>query len=750
MGQSLSSSIVTTASMETYHDKRLRIYYNSTLGVSDSSNDFDVTGGDWPSRSGSVSLSIPSGGGQQLIYDETVRFYKVYGSAYTVDFDAELTGVNFWGESQVISTSGDSEVPARAYATPSAPSTPVVSRVSDVEHSLVWTVNASTAARVQSQKVQRRYWNGSAWSGWATVANLTPDYTSNTAQAYTDGTTEANKLYQYRIVAVNSTAETASEASGRVYTTPAAPSAVSAAKDASGDVVLTITHATSIPDVDTVTESSTDAGSSWDPVETVDGKASTRTITGLTASAYLFRVAVVIDGASPTDAGDALQSGWAVSNSVSLEAPPNAPSGLAPNGAPRDATEPLVLSWVHNPVDTSPQSHFQIRHRLAGGAWTELVAQETADESFVLAGGYVNGDVVEWQVRTWGIHDDPSPYSATATIPLSARPTATISSPADAATLTGSQLTVAWTYFQAAASPQAQYRVQLLSGATVIETKTGVGTAASVVMDTTLADGAAYTVRVDVLSAAGLWSVADEISIDVSYLPPADVTVAPVFDRTTGVMELTLTPGTWDGTTTVEPISVTVHRSSDGGFTWYPVAADVALSAPDSRTVTDPIPPTRREVLYRATTKSATPSIAVADPVSITVDENKLAYLSYGPGFGTTLAFYGALELGSTAGREETVEYFAGREDESGMPAGVLISGQARSRDVWVAVTLLEDEGFATRDDFEAAALHGKVMCYRDPTGRRTFGKFTLQRTGQDYAPVTALAFTMTELGFRA
>src|SRR5690606_21540316 len=119
------------------------------------------------------------------------------------------------------------------------------------------------------------------------------------------------------------------------------------------------------------------------------------------------------------------------------------------------------------------------------------------------------------------------------------------------------------------------------------------------------------------------------------------------------------------------------ERSVDGGASWTLVARGLSITGPDL-TIPDALPLTRGTTLYRTIATSATPSSVTSAPVELVVDEGERAYLNYGPGFGTALAFYGNLSLSSNAGRAEVVENFAGRVGSSNRPAGVLISGETR------------------------------------------------------------------------
>src|SRR5262249_51262444 len=145
------------------------------------------------------------------------------------------------------------------------------------------------------------------------------------------------------------------------------------------------------------------------------------------------------------------------------------------------------------------------------------------------------------------------------------------------ATYNSSQLTAAWTYFQAQGSPQATWQAFLLDGSSnVIEGHSGT-TETTVPFTTVLADGATYTVQVFVTSAAGLTSAVGQPTLTGTYLPPADVAVAASYDADSGSMVLTVTgDGAVDGVT-VAINTVTVQRQINGG-PWVTLATGLMLA----------------------------------------------------------------------------------------------------------------------------------------------------------------------------
>jgi len=681
-------------------------------------------------------MSIPGGSSQTMI-DRYFTVSHDSGGNKSVTYSANLgaTGTTNIGGPTTATVS--SYVLPQIIQDPAAPTGVTATRVSDTTQTVAWTRNVTNAAPYTSQSVQRRR-NGGLWA--TIVTGL-----SGSANSYSDTTTAADGKYEYRVVATNSAGSATSAESSPIYTTPAPPTGATAAKDASGNIVIDWTNACSFAEYESEIWESQDGGAYALLVTKSTGVATHTHVAPSTAVTHRYQVR------AKTSGGTALYSTHSTTETVTLTAPPNAPTGLGPSTA-HDATEARTLVWTHNPTDSSPQRKFQVRHRASGGAWTEVAIVTSATSSWALAGGtYANGVTVEWEVRTWGEATTggsdgtgASVYSATASFVTSARPTATISAPADAGTLTDSTIAVAWTYYQAASSAQAQWRVTLLDSlAATLEVKSGTGTTDSTAMATPAEDGDTYTVQVEVLSSAGLWSLVVDSTFSVSYLPPSEVSAALGWDRDSGVVQLTLTKGAWDDVATVEPVAATVDRSSDGGISWTRVTTSVTLG--DTTALVDTTVPTVADVLYRVTAISALPSTFVGTPAEISINETERAYLGYGPSFATILVFYGNLTLGSNASRAESLEQFAGRVGSDGEPAGVLISGESRFRDVSVGARFLNSDAFAHRIDFERAALAGGLMYYRDPSPRAMSCRMSGLNTSEDVSVFGDVAFTLSE-----
>jgi hypothetical protein len=606
---------------------------------------------------------------------------------------------------------------------PGAPTSVTVTRVSDTQQTVAWSTHATAIAPYTSQSVQRRLNGGS----WATIAaSLTGSATS-----FSDTTTVVNGKYEYQVVATNSAGSTTSSVSAAIFTTPAAPTGAAAVKDGSGNIVITWTNNVAYTEYSSEVWESQNGGA-YALLTTVSAGTATYTHTApLTSVTHQYEVR------AKTSTGTTFYSSYSVTGTVVLSTNPNAPASLAPNGVAQDASAAVPFTWVHSSADTSPQSQFQIEHRLTGNAWTTVTAVTSTVSSWSLpAGTYANGHTVEWHVRTWGTIG-PGPYSATASFVTSTPPTATISSPAAGATLTTSSVAVAWAYYDAEGTTQAAWTADLLDGTgAVLETRAASNAATSATFATALTNSTSYSVRVKVQDGSGLWSTYNTHAFTTAFLPPVNVTVTPSYDTGFGWVVLTLVADAVVGGVTVAATSVDMQRSLDGGLTWVQFATGVDPNAVlvDSRAT---INGTNE---YQAVVHSALPSSRITTPVTYVTTEVKWAYLSSGAGFGTVTRLFANLTLDPTFGRTRALYQFAGRS----LP--VEYDGEFLTETL--NVTALLDMSENTFAEFRTQAQAGGTVLWRDPTGRRLFGAISPIGGTQAVAQIGGVSFTVTKTDY--
>lgn len=638
-----------------------------------------------PSAPGTPSLSLPAstsirgawtaapGNGDTILeYEFQVSTSSTFASGNTsisagTALNATITGrpynTQHWGRARARTARGWGPYSAASSITtnpdvPAAPGTPTITRVSDTQQTVAWSRNASVAKPVASQNILRRVHTGS-WGAFGSVGSIAADYTTNGTHSWSDTGTVANRIYQYQVKAANPAGEATSPSSVLVYTTPAAPSSVSAVRQPSGSIDITIAQGVLHSDYKTTLEYSTDGGSTWIALATLNSGVLNYTMSSPPGgSSVQFRARVVIDATGAI--GNGLVSTNRVSNTVTLITPPNPPSALNPTGVVFDAGAARTFGWQHNPVDSSAQTAYELRYRIGTGAYTSTGKITSAVQSRLIAAAtFVNGQAYNWQVRTWGAHADPSNWSDSATFTTSAPPTVAITGPSG--TVGVSTATATWTYYDAEGTAQSAWESQLLYNAVVAEERSGSGTATSVTFNTRLVDAGSYQVRARVRDGSGLWSNWDQSSFVTDFFTPSTPLLAGAFASGDGTVKLTIVnPAAVPGVT-IAAVSNTLQRSTDGGLTWVEIASDLPLNSAFS----DPTAPLGQSVLYKVEAWSALPS--VAESAVLTVDTTTVAgYWSAGAGFQVVIpmrvGYKSPPKIDLESGlAQKTLHYFAGR-----------------------------------------------------------------------------------------
>lgn len=422
---------------------------------------------------------------------------------------------------------------------PATPGAITATRNSDAQATLSWANNSNGGAPYDSLTLQR--WDN-VGNAWATIANL-----SGGATSATDSGLVAGRKYQWRIVANNVVGSSDWSYSGNVFTTPQAVGNAQGLYVGGTTIRATWANNVSYSEYSLRVQAYKNGVADGAVVTLGSGVTSYDKTSVTNTATYYFRIWAV------SDVG-ALASSTVDTNTVQAAAAPNAPTGLAASpGSTLDKARTHSISWTHSPsTDGSAQTKYEIQHRLQGaGTWTAVTAVTSSTSSHSNPfSSYTNGQTVEWQVRTWGVHANPSPWSATNTVVTSTTPTVTITGPAT--TITTSQINAAWSYFDTESTAQAEWRVDLFdSYNNVIETKSGTGTTSSVTMATAATDGATYRIEVTVRDASGLWSDKGVKTFSAAFTPPAEVLLNAELDTVSGsgVLALTPTATTTPGTT---------------------------------------------------------------------------------------------------------------------------------------------------------------------------------------------------------
>lgn len=610
---------------------------------------------------------------------------------------------------------------------PGTPSSVVAVRNSDTQIGLSWAQSSATNGQPTANAIRVSV-NDAALTDLVSIA---PASATVVAAA-------SNQKLAYSIKASNAAGSSGwSALSAPVFTTPAAPTDVAAAKDDSLDIVVTLTpHVAYSEHQHVVVHGTIAAGvTTWDgsPLTALAAGVSTYTHESPDAS----KVHVYKVYARSTDTA-ALTSAEVVSNSVQLLIAPNKPT--LPTLAPyADKAKAFVSAWVHNPVDTTPQAAYEVGYSTdAGSTWstTGKVASAVSSKTFA-ANTYAAGQKLTWRVRTWGQATTggsdgtgASPWSDQATVTFKTRPVVTIVAPTDEAVVGQATLNVQLGFSQVEGAAFVAATLQLYSGATLVEQLDST-TLASTVMATRVANGGTYTVKVSARDSNGLVSDLATADFTVEYTEPVAAVVVVTYLEDSGIGQIGLDipePGAGE----VEAVAVSISRTIDGEVesvvAQYPAAAELAIL--------DMTPTIHGDNLYRVTTFSADGATTVVEE-TLTTSEEDWAFMSTGPGFTQIIRFGGELKPHITPTVDSALVKTSGRSRPIGLygrTGGLVVSGTG---DV---VTGLG----SSAEEIEAFLLVPGKCCYRDPTGRRMFGMVTGE-ISRDLFMLGTFSYTVTE-----
>jgi hypothetical protein len=703
------------ASGSNYNGDNCTVSQSASAGSLSPSSFASVVDGSADGSSGPINEQ--HGGTQSLVWT-----YSDYGVAHTVDITVGITGL-FNGSTPTKTLTVN--IPARPWANPDATTAVSASRVSDTQASVAWTNHDAASKAYASLKVYRKDDAGS----YALRATL-----GASAVSYSDTGIVANHKYRFRpnVLGANGFETTGAE-SGDIWTTPGAPTGLTATKLANGNIRLDWANHVNYSEYTTRIEESQNGGAFSELTSVSNGVITYEHVAPSTSVTHTYRVR------ARSTTGSLNSAYSANSNTVVLLATANPPTSLAPSGVGRDATSAIVFTWQHNPADGTPQSKYQLQYKIDAGSYVTVGPTSSSVSSYSLpAATLTNGHTITWHVATAGENGTLSAYSADATFPTSAVPTVNISAPTGTYNLSG--LTVAWTYFQEQSSAQATWSASLYDNASNLLEQISGTTESSGVFATALADGASYTVKVSATSAAGLTSALDTQAFTVTYLPPAAVVVTAAYDELSGSMVVTLVGDAPTGGVTVAIDTVTLQRSINGGD-WVTVTAGIVLSgSPLTAIVLDLMPTINGSNSYRALVFSATPSSGISSEVVNQTAEKAWSFLSAGPGFARIVRMRAAPKFAGEASRVRALRRFADREKP------VQFEGTGVNLAVGVEGTLRDDS--STVEEYEAIASVPGIVLWREPTGRRIFASLAKVRTARTSHIWAEVSFDLTEIDY--
>ncbi|KAM9866748.1 hypothetical protein ACIFOC_00440 [Leucobacter aridicollis] len=453
--------------------------------------------GTWGSGSGAQAYNLPAG--------TRVAIVATSGTSVTLT-DAQqtrsftATAYHFFGSTTSTLTV---KIPPRYARTPTGLT---ITRSSDTSHRLNWTRNSTYTSVV----VQRQT-NGGAWTQ---VGRPTGN-----AYTWTDTSTKAGNKYAYRVAGVGGSGQSAFSNVATVFTSPLAPTGVTATRSGTGirvDASGKPAHATSYNIRDGATTVASGVSLPWTHANPNPAVPHEYTVQG------------VVSG---------LAGAWsAKSNTVQLISKPLPPTGLTPNGAVSVSDDLTRFSWKHNPVDSSEQTAAEYRRRLKDTTtWsTSTVGGEEQLTRLLEAGEY------EWQIRTKGAHPDWSEWSAVAIFTVIDRPGVAVISPDEL--WTKRTVTAEWSWDQPQGRPQSAWEAILLGPDGEIERKTGTGATTKVQFAAKVADNIEYGVKVRA-AAGDIWSEPAEQWFLVMVPPAAPADMSGAWSEDSGAVTLNVQDG---------------------------------------------------------------------------------------------------------------------------------------------------------------------------------------------------------------
>jgi len=649
---------------------------------------------------GSFSFSWAAGGLQNVLIASGTN--RVYHNA-----DGKRS-INVIGRMEATGTSGaggPTEVTQPITLTdltlvPSTPSGVTATRISDTQTTLSWG-NSGGRATPTNIAVDIRY-NGGPWGRIVNMGNAT----SVTVGAY------ANNKIEYRVSAGNSAGYSGWGQSNAIYTTPGAPTNVTAVKNAGLDIVIGFTENVDFAEHTHEVWHGTVSGG----VTTWDIAALATLASGVTSYTHVAPNASVVHIYRVRAQAGSLSSAYATSGAVQLLVAPNKPTVPAMPAA-ADKASALTFAWTHNPADTTPQTAYEFSYSTNGGSsWTSTgKVTSTAQSRAITASTYAANVALTTRVRTWGQATTggadgtgASPWSDLRTVTYKTVPTTSITAPVNGSSISDSTVRVNVTFAQAESATFVKAQVQLLQGATLLEEKDST-IQVGITLDTAVQNAGSYTVRARVQDSNGLWSAWASNTFSVAFLAPVPAVATASFLPESGFAQLNLliaAPGAGQAAAVSVTITRTINNVTETVVLDYPSADELAFL--------DTVPTTHGTNTYTITTKSGNGSQSSVTVVLVT-EECRRAYLSKGTGFETVVVFGGNLQVKDDPSVASSTIQAAGRLKPIGL------YGVETSVTLKVSSFIFENFGSEMEDIRALLLLPGKA-CFRDATGRRVFG----------------------------
>lgn len=569
------SRTASTVSSETW---KISVYLKKYSTTYNAGTSLSVSG----AFSFSGSTPVKTGSTQQLLWSSSKTFSKTYGSSQTKTVSVSLSGFH----QSVSAVSASFTVAARAYDAPANPSNVKAVYVETNKATVSWGKVASTGAPVSGFVLS---YSSDGWATWTNI-NLSGSTTSWTSHRLSAGLT-----YSFAVQATGAGGKSDWVYSSNVPMTPLKPSGLLAQRSGT-NVVLSWSKNSSI------------SGTTFDIYE---GDTVIKTgVTGTTLTVSSPDPAVPHTYKVRERSGS-LVSEFVTFNTVQLLQAPAAPANLTPNGDILPNGADVTIGWSHTPIDGSDQTGFEVQFRVDGDEWQTLPggSQSTTVIDPV-------GTLVEWQVRTKGNHADWSPWSATASFTLAARPTLTVTVPDTVETDT------ATVQIQPSEMGEYAWQAEAVIDGTVHATGSGYGESPFTWEVTELPNNTLVEIRARVQSE--VWSDWATSTMTVEYAAPSVPDVDATWISETASVEISVTNPTGD----VETVgNVIQSRTASSG--WENVGTDIPVNG----TFVDFTPSLSGTVQYRVGAVAGTGVVAWSAPVTPSGAFPCAHYLNFGDGF---------------------------------------------------------------------------------------------------------------------
>jgi microcystin-dependent protein len=372
-------------------------YYTQNNFSWDDDQTLNLTG----NITGSQGFHNGQGDGVVSLRETRTYTYNYPSSSYGSSPGSRTFGASVSGAYNGItpSKSVSTNIPARPYGAPAAPTNVNTTRVSETSAKTTWTNRDTAGEPWNTVRIQIDGGDNGAWNGDVGT-------TGGGGTSFTDTGLISNSAYRWRVRSENSIDDSAYVEGDLIYTTPAAPTNLVRTGANGANQVLTWSNDVSIYVDHRIAVERSVNGGAWTQITETGRNTTTYTDTyGAThpAERIKYRVRARTNGG----AQGTLYSGYSNTSTETsgVTTPPSAPTGMSPDG--NTVINPnftKLFSWVHHSTDTSVMSGFQIQWRVVGGpTWTVRAKVVTATPSTTLpVATFPDNSDIEWQVRTWG------------------------------------------------------------------------------------------------------------------------------------------------------------------------------------------------------------------------------------------------------------------------------------------------------------------------------------------------------------